>query len=100
MGHRLKLSGQHAVGTTTRREREARGTAFPRLTGTDGAWSTDAPVSRIGRWDPLPPHRLALRPPAAHPAEDAIERAERRLENLRHILGYDGARADEGPRAA
>lgn len=35
-----------------------------------------------------------------HSAEDAIERTQRRLDNLRNALGPDYARSDDGPRAA
>lgn len=64
---------------------------------TDPYHFPEGPVSRIGRWEPHP-HLSGQRP--VHPAEEAVDRVQRRLDNLRAALGPDYAREDEGPRAA
>lgn len=51
------------------------------------------PVSRIGRWDPAPAR-------VPHEAERAIDRMQRRLDNLREIMGPEYVRGDDGPKAA
>lgn len=63
-----------------------------------------ARIVRTPNLDPIPfPRGLnsaAPAAPAAHRAEDAFERVQRRLDNLRNALGPDYARADDGPWAA
>ncbi len=55
-------------------------------------------VSRIGRWAPINQENGARVP---HPAEVALERAQRKLDNLRAMLGPDFCReGNEGPWAA
>lgn len=68
-----------------------------RHSNTDPYQFPEGPVSRIGRWEPRP-HLTGER--EVHPAEEAVDRVQRRLDNLRAALGPDYAREDDGPRAA
>jgi hypothetical protein len=68
-----------------------------RHSSTDPFPFPERPVSRIGRWEPRP-HLTGQR--QVHPAEEAVDRVQRRLDNLRAALGPDYAREDDSPRAA
>lgn len=55
-------------------------------------------MARLGRWAPL---NQENGPRIAHPAEAALERVQRRLDNLRAMLGPDFCRGgNDGPWAA
>jgi len=61
-------------------------------TGTRASTAPTRSSSASDRWTPSTTVR--------HSAEDAIERTQRRLDNLRNALGPDYARGDDGPWAA
>lgn len=44
--------------------------------------------------------RSEVTAPTRHRAEDAFERVQRRMDNLRNALGPGYSRTDDGPRAA
>ncbi len=65
------------------------------------ASTTIARTLRTPNLDPIPfPQGRNIDAPVTHRAEDAFERVQRRLDNLREALGPDYARTDDGPRAA
>lgn len=84
--HALKLNGSEPA-------------RFPRTLNLD-----PIPFSRVGA--PAMPSGVpgsgSLAPAAStrHRAEDAFERVQRRMDNLRNALGPGYARTDDGPRAA